>query len=89
MANSGISERHPETVGRTGESTGGVHAIAEDGRNPLNPAGLATRMKKRRALSRSAFRVNQWVAKVRSRLKGSPSRTRTYNLAVNSRSLYH
>ena len=75
VANSGISERHPETAGRTRESTGGVQAIAGDGRNPLNPAGLATRMKKRRALSRSAFHVNQWVAIVRSRLKGSPEGT--------------
>ncbi len=45
-------------------------------------------MKKRRALSCSAFHVNQWVAKVRSRLKGSSGRTRTYDLAVNSRPLY-
>ena len=65
-----------------------MQAIAGDGRIPLNPAGLATRMKKRRALSRSAFHVNQWGAKVRSRLKGSPTWTRTRNLAVNSRSLY-
>lgn len=88
VANSGISVRHPETAVRTRESPGGVQAIAGDGRNPLNPAGLATRMKKRRALSRSAFYVNRWVAIVRSRLKGSPSRTRTYNTAVNSRLLY-
>ena len=83
-ANSGISERHPETAGRTRESTAGVQAIAGDGGNPLNPAGLATRTKKRRALSRSAFCVNRWVAKVRSRLKGSLGRTRAYASAVNS-----
>jgi len=40
-------------------------------------ADAATRTKKRRPHSRSAFRVNQWAAEVRSRLKGSPSRTRT------------
>jgi hypothetical protein len=56
--------------------------------NPLKSCGLATRTKKRRALSCSAFRVNQWVAETRSQLKGSPTWTRTKDLAVNSRSLY-
>ncbi len=53
--------------------------------NPLWPLGYTT---KRRALSRSAFSVNQWVTSFRYCQKGSPARTRTSNLAVNSRSLY-
>ena len=50
---------------------------------------LRPRMTKRRAVNYSAFCVNQTGTLFRPRNQSSPGRIRTYNLAVNSRSLYH
>ena len=49
---------------------------------------LRERKMKRREVSLSAFGVNLWATRVRGQIKGSPTRTRTLDLAVNSRSLY-
>ena len=43
---------------------------------------------KRRETHLSAILVNGIVGQFRGRMKSSPGRTRTYDLAVNSRSLY-
>ena len=67
VAKRGISERDPLFRFEL-ESRATTDANAES----LDVGGDT---KKRQALSRSAFRVNQWAAKVRSRIKGSPCQT--------------
>ena len=75
VPNSGISTRVPVFGFEPESPTAGRRDAHELPQTLWRVGGLATRMKKRRARERSAFRVNQRVAKVRSRLKGSPCQT--------------
>ena len=56
--------------------------------NPAILGVLPESKTKRREVSLSALGVNLWAAEVRGKLKGSPTRARTSDPAVNSRLLY-
>jgi hypothetical protein len=71
----------PRTLGFEPEKTARGREVAVS----LCRQGL---MARRQGPSPSAFSVNYWLADIPRFVTTSPSRTRTYNLAVNSRLLY-